>query len=102
MASNDLTDTGSLSTVNEIFNDAHSESTSVSSGVGHLSENSSSYRFLSYVFTTGQKITSNLIYTTAERHYYSFNSHNKDADTYKCVSCNSRVHLRKDEKLIQK
>lgn len=47
-------------------------------------------------------MNSKLIYTLDEQQYYRFNGKNKTGSAYKCVDCNSRVHLRSDNKLIQK
>lgn len=95
----DLSDTESSSTVSS---ECSTVSSASSSGLSNLSESDASYRVLNYVFTTGERRTSNVIYTLDEHQYYCFNGHNRTAKAYKCKSCNSRVHLRNDNTLIQK
>lgn len=83
------------------FSDASSVSSSTSSASSALSsvsdiiENNSSFRYMRYKITTGKRRNSKMIFTTDEEQYYSFNSSNKNCDAYKCVECNSRVHLNK-------
>lgn len=86
---------------------SHGSSTDVSSNGSRdvsttLNDFNAPYRFMNYVFTSRGRRTSKMIYTTDEEQYYVFNSKNKDSDAYQCVDCKSRVHLRKDEQLIQK
>lgn len=81
--------------------DVSSVSSSIASTVSNLSDDPS-YRFMSYVFTSRDRRTANMIYTTDEEQFYRFNSKNKDCDAYQCTDCKSRVHLRKDKMLIQK
>lgn len=75
---------------------------STSGATSAIQNDEISYRYLEYIFTQGERRKSNLIFTVEEQHYYRFNEHNKEYDAYKCVDCNSRVHLRPDGILIQK
>lgn len=75
---------------------------SLSSSNSNLNDCTSLYRFLAYVPTARGRRNSKMIYTTEEEQYYVFNSKNKNCDAYQCVDCKSRVHLRKDNQLIQK
>lgn len=80
-----------------------SSNVSVATTISPVTQNDDiSYRYLEYIFTQGNRRKSNLIYTIEEEQYYRFNEHNKDCDAYKCVDCNSRVHLRNGGILIQK
>lgn len=87
---------------NNNFDDTNSETSSVSSVVSEISENSS-YRFLRYEFVTGHRITSKLLYTCDEKQFYRFNSKNKSGDAYLCAEklCKCRVLLRNDKLCIQ-
>lgn len=85
--------------------DASSDCSSVAttaSTVSDITENNSSYRYMRFKICPGKRRNSKLLYTLDEQQYYSFNSKNKNCEAYKCVECNSRVHLRVDGICIQK
>lgn len=88
--------------VNGNSTDASSECSSIASTISDIIEINASYRYMRYKICPGKRRNSKMLFTLDEEQYYSFNSKTKNYDAYKCVDCNSRVHLRSDGICIQK